>query len=37
MSKELLYRNQLENKHIKHDTHVLLSLVMASLHYLSVN
>jgi hypothetical protein len=37
MSMKLLYQNQLEKKHIKHDTRALLSLVMASLHYLSVN
>jgi hypothetical protein len=29
---KLLYHNQLEKKHIKHDTHALLSLVMASLY-----
>jgi hypothetical protein len=28
---ELLYQNQLEKKHIKHDTHALFSLVMTSI------
>jgi hypothetical protein len=37
MSKELIYRNQLEKKHIKQDTHVISSLAMASLHYLRAN
>jgi hypothetical protein len=37
MSMEILYHNQPGNKHIKHDTRALLSLVMASLHYLSAN
>jgi hypothetical protein len=32
MSMKLLYQNQLEKKHIKYDTHALLSLVMASLY-----
>jgi hypothetical protein len=32
MSMKLLYHNQLEKKHIKHDTYALLSLVMASVY-----